>query len=149
MKGKLNLDAGVVSASHQAAKDIVREANKFIDTRTSMTVERTIARLLGVDGINEQSVSLPNVLVDHIFERNGLAQGLSYWLGNAMVETGLSAQAITEKVDKGELDLTNLSRGDEARARQVVMEESQKTKTPAKKRKCPFGICDCCNRQRL
>ena len=126
MKGKLGLDEGIVNASHQAAQDIVKSTNEFIDVRTSVTVERTIARLLGVDGISEQSVSLPNVLVDHIVERGELAQGLSYWLGNAMAETGLSAQEITERVDKGELDLTSLPRKDEPRARQIMFEESQK-----------------------
>lgn len=125
MPDKLNLDPELISSSHQAAKDIVKDVNKFIDIRTSVTVERTIARLLGVDGINEQSAPYPNILVDHIAQRGGLPQGLAYWLGNAMIETGQTPQVIAERVDRGELDLISLPRKDEAKARQVMMLQSQ------------------------
>ena len=32
----------------------------------SVTVERTICRLLGIDGVDEFGVPLPNVVVDYI-----------------------------------------------------------------------------------
>ena len=123
MPNKLNLDPGIISASHQAAKDIVKGVNEFINIRTSVTVERTIARLLGVDGLNEQSAPYPNILVDHIVQHGGLPQGLAYWLGNALIETGQTPQVITERVDRGELDLLSLPRRDEAKARQVMMQQ--------------------------
>jgi beta-lysine 5,6-aminomutase alpha subunit len=120
MSNKLNLDTGMISASHQAAEDIANGVNQYIDIRTSVTIERSIARLLDVDGINEQSIPYPNILVDHIAQRGGLPQGLAYWLGNAIIETGQSPQVISERVERGELDLLSLPRSDEERGRQVM-----------------------------
>ncbi len=58
-----------------------------------MSVERSVTRLLGVDGADDLEVPLPNVLVDHVHDRGGLGRGVAYWLGNAMLQTGPLAAA--------------------------------------------------------
>ena len=80
---KLNLDQKLIHSSRNAAKVIADDVQKFIDEHTTTSTERTIARLLGVDGVDEIDKPLPNVLIDNIKEGGGLERGIAYWLGNA------------------------------------------------------------------
>jgi beta-lysine 5,6-aminomutase alpha subunit len=106
MKSKLDLDPGVVAACRAAAKQIADGVAGRIAGHTTVSVERTVARMLGVDGANELGAPLPNVLVDHVHAGGGLGRGIAYWLGNAMIQTSRSPQQIAEAVSAGELDLT-------------------------------------------
>jgi beta-lysine 5,6-aminomutase alpha subunit len=85
---KLDLDPGVVAACRQAAKQIAEQVGEQIAGRTTVSVERSVTRLLGVDGADSLDVPLPNVLVDHVQEHGGLGRGVAFWLGNAMLQTG-------------------------------------------------------------
>lgn len=109
MKSKLNLNAEVIEKARRSAYNIAEDVQGFIDSHTTDTVERTVARLLGIDGVDEIERPLPNVVVDNIKAGGGLSLGVSYWIGNAMIQTSLNPQEIAEKVSKGELDLTKLS----------------------------------------
>ena len=109
MKSKLDLDHGVVAACRQAARQITDDVIKRIDGHTTVSVERSVTRLLGVDGANDLDVPLPNVLVDHVHDGGGLGRGIAHWLGNAMLHTGRTPQQIAEAVSAGELDLLSLA----------------------------------------
>ncbi len=106
---KLDLDPGVVAACRGAARQISDDVIKRIDGHTTVSVERSITRLLGVDGANDLDVPLPNVLVDHVHDGGGLGRGIAHWLGNAMLHTGRTPQQIAEAVSAGELDLLTLA----------------------------------------
>jgi len=121
--GKLDLDPGVVAACRQAARQIAEQVSEQVADRTTVSVERSVTRLLGVDGADALGVPLPNVLVDHVLEQGGLARGIAYWLGNAMLQTGRSPQQIAEAVSAGELILSKLDRCDEQAIRERVREE--------------------------
>ena len=108
MESKLNLNLEVVAKARQSARNIAEGTQKFIDKHTTVAVERTICRLLGIDGVDEVGVPLPNVVVENIKAGNGLSVGAAAFIGNAMVNTGLSPQEIAEKVAAGEIDLTKL-----------------------------------------
>jgi beta-lysine 5,6-aminomutase alpha subunit len=124
MTSKLDLDPGVIDACHAAASKIAAGVSEEIAGRTTVSVERTLARLLGVDGANELDAPLPNALVDHVRDQHELGRGIAYWLANAMVADGMrSAQQIAEAVDAGELDLCALPRADEALIRERLMRE--------------------------
>jgi beta-lysine 5,6-aminomutase alpha subunit len=127
---KLGLDPGVVNACRAAAKQIAEQVAERIAGHTTVSVERSVTRLLGVDGANDLEVPLPNVLVDHVHAGGGLGRGVAYWLGNAMLQTGRTPQLIAEAVNAGELDLYTLasSQGegqapDEGAIRERVTEE--------------------------
>jgi beta-lysine 5,6-aminomutase alpha subunit len=123
---KLGLDHGVIGACHAAATKIAAGVSEEIAGKTTVSVERTIARLLGVDGANELEAPLPNVLVDHVRDQHELGRGIAYWVGNAMLAEGTrSAQQIAEAVDAGELGLCSLPRGDDAQIRERIMRESE------------------------
>ncbi len=106
---ELDLDRGIVAACHQAAAQIAAQVADEIAGKTTVSVERTVARLLGVDGANELEVPLPNVLVDHVRDQGQLPRGIAYWLGNAMLaDETRTPQQIAQDVDAGELDLCAL-----------------------------------------
>ena len=112
MESKLNLNFEVVEKARESARKIAADTQEFVDKHTTVTVERTICRLLGIDGVDEFGVPLPNVVVENIKKGNGLGIGTATFIGNAMINTKLTPQEIAEKVAKGELDLTKLPMAD-------------------------------------
>ncbi len=127
MKSKLNLNFAVVDKARQFARDIAADTHKFIEKHTSVTIERTCARLLGVDGVDAQGVPLPNILVDNIRSNNGLALGISVYMGNAIIQTGKTPQQIAEAVAAGELDITRLKMADMFEIRAKIDEIAAQT----------------------
>jgi beta-lysine 5,6-aminomutase alpha subunit len=121
--GKLDLDPGVVAACRQAAEQIAAQVGEQIAGRTTLSVERSVTRLLGMDGADGLEVPLPNVLVDHVHDGGGLGRGVAYWIGNAMLQTGRTPQQIAEAVSAGELDLFALELAEEPAIRERVTEE--------------------------
>jgi beta-lysine 5,6-aminomutase alpha subunit len=123
MSSKLDLDPGVVAACREAATQIAAQVSEQISGRTTVSVERSVTRLLGVDGANDLEAPLPNVLVDHVQEGGGLGRGVAFWLGNAMLQTGRSPQQIAEAVNACELDLFALDTAEEPAIREHVTTE--------------------------
>jgi beta-lysine 5,6-aminomutase alpha subunit len=125
---KLNLDSGLVASCKSAASLIAAQVSEEIAGKTTVSVERTITRLLGVDGANELQAPLPNVLVDHVRDRGELDRGIAYWLGNALLaDAEATPQSIAEAVDRGELDLCALPRaGEEAIGMRAMRECEQR-----------------------
>lgn len=108
MVSKLNLDFGIVENARKSARIIAEDTQKFIERHTTVTVERTVVRLLGIDGIDDLERPLPNVVVDNIKHGGGLAEGAAFWIGNAMVALSKEPQEIAEMVSRNELDLTKV-----------------------------------------
>ncbi|HNW10655.1 MAG TPA: lysine 5,6-aminomutase subunit alpha [Candidatus Rifleibacterium sp.] len=127
MKSKLNLNFAVVDKARQYAREIAADTQKFIEKHTSVTIERTVARLLGIDGVDTQGVPLPNILVDNIRNNNGLSLGLSAYVGNAMIQTGKTPQQVAEAVANGELDITRLKMADMFEIRARIEEIARQT----------------------
>jgi beta-lysine 5,6-aminomutase alpha subunit len=127
MSAKLELDPGVVGACREAAAKITEDVAAEIAGKTTVSVERTVTRLLGVDGANDLEVPLPNVLVDHVRDRGELGKGIAYWLGNALVEDeSRSPQAIARAVDGGELDLCALPRAQDGAIQERLSGECER-----------------------
>ena len=121
MKSKLNLDPKVVDSARSHAANIAHDMQAFIDRHTTVSTERTILRLLGVDGVDDVENPLPNVVVDQIKEAGGLPRGVAYWIGNAMVQTGKTPQEIAEEMAAGKLDVTKLSTCSAEEAEAAIM----------------------------
>jgi len=102
----LNIDWEKVKQAREAARQIVEDVHGYTQQFTTTTIERSICRLLGIDGVDAMGVPLPNVVVDHLASRQMLGLGVTYWLGEAAISLGKEPQAIAEAVARGELDLT-------------------------------------------
>ena len=105
---KVGLDFEKVEYARGKARDIANQVQDFVENYTTVAVERTLCRLLGIDGINSNDVPLPNVVVEELKAKGVLNQGVMFYIGNAMVETKLSAQEIAEQISAGKLDITKL-----------------------------------------
>lgn len=110
---KLNLDWKKVEEARRLAQSIAQDTQLFVDLHTTVTVERTVCRLLGIDGVNEVEVPLPNVVVDQLVENKALGIGAAFYISNAMIQTGKSPQEIAEAISRGEMDITRLPLADE------------------------------------
>ena len=51
MESKLNLDVKLVSEARAHAARVADDVQQFIDGCTTVAVERTVCRLLGIDGV--------------------------------------------------------------------------------------------------
>jgi len=127
---KLNLNFKVVKKARKSAQNIAIDTQEFINKHTTVAVERTVCRLLGIDGVDEFEVPLPNVVVDNIKNsqnNNGLGLGAAYYIGNAMLNTNLTPQEIAEKVSNGELDLCSLKEHDVFEVKLKINEIAKKS----------------------
>jgi beta-lysine 5,6-aminomutase alpha subunit len=125
--GKLGLDPGIIASCREAAGQIAGQVSEEIAGKTTVSVERTITRLLGVDGANELEAPLPNVLVDHARDRGELGKGIAYWLGNALLaDPTATPQSIAEEVDAGGLELCALPRASDEAIRERIARECER-----------------------
>ena len=108
MQSKLGLDFKKVEQAKSLAKDIANEVQAFVESKTTVAVERTLCRLMGIDGVDENQVPLPNVVVDDLKSKGVLGEGALFFIANAMVNTGLTPQEIAERVATGAIDLTKI-----------------------------------------
>lgn len=135
---KIRLDFNKVDEARNHARAIAEDTQRFVELHTTVTVERTVLRLLGVDGVNEDGVPLPNVVVDHLKEKGALENGAAFYIGNAMAELSRSPQEIAEEIAEGRLDLTKLPLHDwfevEMKVEEVARETVKKIRENRKER---------------
>ena len=87
MKSKLGIDFNQVEHARGVARKIANGVQDFVEGYTTVAVERTLCRLIGIDGVDANAVPLPNVVVEELREKNVLGEGALFFLGNAIVET--------------------------------------------------------------
>ncbi|ODU57834.1 MAG: D-lysine 5,6-aminomutase subunit alpha [Clostridium sp. SCN 57-10] len=121
MNSKLNLNQELIVKARESASHVADSVQDFIDLHTTVTVERAVCRLLGIDGVNDVDVPLPNVVVDHLSDRGLLQGGVAYFIGNAVAETGLDPQGVAESISAGTLDLSKLPIHTEEEIRAAIM----------------------------
>ncbi len=124
---KIGLDLELVKQARESAGHIADDIQNFVDANTTVTVERTVCRLLGIDGVNDVEVPMPNVVVDHLKEKNLLGKGAAYWIGNAVCATGLDPQSIAEGIAKGEIDLSAFTIYPDEEIRAAITPAARKT----------------------
>ena len=94
--------------ARQLAAGVAADVQNFVDGYTTVAVERTLCRLLGIDGVDANSVPLPNVVVDSLKAAGVLSEGALFYVGNAMAVLGLTPTEIAERISTGTLDITKL-----------------------------------------
>ena len=101
-----NLDKKKINAAREYALKIAEDTQVFIEKNTTVTVERTVCRLLGIDGVDNVGVPYPNIIVDQISRNGNLGLGVSNYLASTIKYTNLSLEDIKLKVAANELDIT-------------------------------------------
>ena len=96
---QLRIDLEAVARARRLAGAIVDPIEHFISRHSTLSVERAVVRLCGVDGVDPDGVPFPNRLVDALPARE---LGVARVLGAAVAETGRTPQEVAERVAAGE-----------------------------------------------
>jgi beta-lysine 5,6-aminomutase alpha subunit len=98
MLPKLGLPAQTIarcrSLAQEVADDVARQTAPF----TTVAIERTVLRLLGVDGVDERDVPLPNRVVDTLAETKRLSRGAAVWFGSAIAAGEADARSAARRL---------------------------------------------------
>lgn len=121
---QLRLDGASIARARESARRVARQVYDDMAAYTTTTVERATLRLLGVDGIDESQVPLPNRVVSHLHEQGLLGSGAAAVLAGAMAEHGLGAQQVADAVAHGTLTLAAPRDGAAARAAARALAET-------------------------
>ena len=104
MTGKLNLDPALVRQARELARAAAEPVVELARTHTTVSVERAVLRLGGLDGADEDGMPWVNRVTDAIRETTGLEQGVALPAWDAMLTGGypdlltLAADAAAGKV---------------------------------------------------
>ena len=99
----LKLDQSLVNEARTLAQHIVEPVIGYISAHTTVAIERTTLRLIGVDGIDEEDVPLPNRVVDGALHL--LPGGILRPFVATMLQNNLGVQATAEAIGRGGLAL--------------------------------------------
>jgi beta-lysine 5,6-aminomutase alpha subunit len=95
---KLGLSQEQIKQARQEAKIVADNTQSFIDQHTTDSVERTIVRLLGIDGINEFDIPIPNLIVDFLKNHHNPSIGVAQMLAFYMQKNNAKLLEITNKI---------------------------------------------------
>jgi beta-lysine 5,6-aminomutase alpha subunit len=123
---KLDLDTSLVERSRAAAEKISSDFDWLFEGYSSVTIERTVLRLMGVDGATSDGKPLPNLIVDQLQSAGALKKGAAIWLANAMHHRSMTAQEVADLVGSGELDLCSLPMADAEALYQILSDLTTK-----------------------
>jgi beta-lysine 5,6-aminomutase alpha subunit len=123
--GLIALDQTLVDRCRGLASDITAEVQRFIATHTTVGVERTVLRALGVEGVDAHGTPLVNTLVDRLQQAGLLARGAAFYLGREMLRRRASAQVAAEYLAYGEETPTPDGAETRAQIEAVLSEASQ------------------------
>lgn len=119
-KSRLGIDFNKVEYARGIARDIAGSVQSFVENYTTVSVERTLCRLVGIDGIDAEAVPLPNVVVGEINAKGALGHGALFFVGNAILATGMTPQQIAEEIANNQLDITSFPHCDRAEIAQAL-----------------------------
>ncbi len=113
---QLQIDQTQVDRARDSARRIARQVFDEMSQFTTTTIERATLRLLGIDGVDENGVPLPNRVIEHLQQQNLLQHGASTAVVGAMQTRGWTAQQVAQAVSQGTLTLTRPSDASAARS---------------------------------
>jgi len=106
MENKLLLNQETIASCRKDAKKIADQVQSYIDNHTTVAVERTVLRLLGIDGVDEFGRPLVNAVIDHIVEKADLSLGVSHYMHYAVKDSEETPQEISRRIANKTLDLS-------------------------------------------
>jgi beta-lysine 5,6-aminomutase alpha subunit len=102
---ELQIDRAAVDEARALAWAIGGEAGAFIDSHSTLSVERAVLRLLGVGGAGHDDIPVVNLFVESLSEEER-ARGAARALGALVAETGRTPAELATGAASGELDRT-------------------------------------------
>ncbi|HHX28785.1 MAG: lysine 5,6-aminomutase subunit alpha TIM-barrel domain-containing protein [Bacillota bacterium] len=105
---RLEPDRSTVGSCHRLAESVARSVNEELAGRSTVTIERTVARLFGVDGLGPSGIPLANTVVDHLISLGKLEEGVALRLANASLVLNATPAEVAEKIAAKKVDLGSL-----------------------------------------
>ena len=81
---QLFVEPAKIARARELAQSAARGVQQFIDRHTTVAIERTVLRLLGISGAGTRGAPLANLMVDKLRDARVLHKGAAYWLGRAL-----------------------------------------------------------------
>ncbi len=103
---KLNLDKDIIQACRMMAKHIAEDVQTWINQNTTVSVERTILRMLGIDGVDSLGRPLVNAVIDHLVKDADMTKGVAFYMAHAIFESSSDPTDVARRVAEGKLDLS-------------------------------------------
>ncbi len=109
VQSKLDLNKKIIDESRQFARQIVNQVQKFINLRSTASVERAILRLFGVEWFSEtHELPYVNIIVDKLINDNLISKGATYYLVNGLLRTNLSLKEFCDNIVNGKLSFKSI-----------------------------------------
>ena len=124
---KLSIGEKKIEKARDTAKKIALDMKWLLEGYSSVTIERAILRLLGIDGATNDGTPYPNVIIDYLKENKLIDKGAAYHICNAMACKNLTAQEIAEMIVSGELNLKEIIPQDKDKVFKLMQTETDKT----------------------
>jgi len=112
---EIRIDRAAVDRCRTLAAAIVAPVEEFIDAHSTVSVERAVLRLLGVDGVGPDDVPAANLIVDSLTVEQR-SRGVALAFGRALAETGLTPASLGEAIAGGSRRLADYDDVPEAAA---------------------------------
>lgn len=99
----LPIDDRVVTRCRELATAVASSVHRFIDAHTTVSIERTVLRCYGIDGVDDQGVPLVNRCVERYRQAGTLQYGIAFFLGWTLSRRpGLTPQEAAEEMAYGD-----------------------------------------------
>lgn len=117
---KLDLDEKKIEKARELAEKIVSPVQDFISSHTTVSVERSVLRLLGVDGVNRDEIPMPNIIIDNIRNAGKLSKGAAWWLGKALLSLDCTLPDIYDKLEDKKFDIAKVNGASDEEVREFL-----------------------------
>jgi beta-lysine 5,6-aminomutase alpha subunit len=94
----LHLDRAEVDRCRELAAQVTAPVLGFVAGHTTVAIERTVLRLLGLHGAGPRGIPQVNLVADELHRRRLLGRGAAWWLGYVMRQGARDPGAIVEAI---------------------------------------------------
>jgi beta-lysine 5,6-aminomutase alpha subunit len=102
---QLRIDTGIVAEARALALAISAPVSDFIAVHSTVSVERAVLRLLGIDGVGRDDIPLPNLVAERLGSER-LYGGAARTVGALVAATGRSPDDVAAALADGSLAVT-------------------------------------------
>ena len=117
---QIQIDRNAVARCRKSAAAIADPVQAFVERHSTVSVERSVLRLLGVDGVGPGDTPVPNMIVESL-DAVELADGVAIPFGRALVETGLEPRELGERLANGGARLAQFGGVSKEKARGAIV----------------------------
>ena len=129
----LRLDPAVVERCRSLADRIAGDVLGRVRRTTTVSVERTVLRLLGFHDAGPRGVPLVNAMVDALHDRGLLARGAAYWMGYVMRRGARDPSQVVDRIASLPRSPEPLSPADRSLESPPRCRASQASSTPSER----------------